>query len=408
MSESSRSTVYRALSANYNQRVLVPRRTFLEHSATVGAALSGFVETALARAPQTDLAGGRLLGTIPLGRFDNRPTPPLERVLGTGLDARQFTDLSTLTGDTLVIPNSRFYIRTVSPLQARQSDSWIVRVGGRVQRELALPLDAIRTLARPAGAHLLECAGNNDPANFGLMSAAEWSGVPVATLLDRVTPLSGAWRVRVTGVDHAASSSSSVAGAAWVFSRDDLERTGAFLATEMNGGALPPDHGYPVRLVVPGWYGCTCIKWVSGVELVPDDVAATSQMQEFAARTHQEGSPQRALDFAPPVIDLAATPVRVERWIAGGRLVYRVVGIMWGGSKPTNALTIRFRHNQPFVAVDECVRPASTRTWSLWSHLWRPESPGRYQIVLRANDSTIRTRRLDVFFYTREVQIDDV
>jgi hypothetical protein len=50
--------------------------------------------------------------------------------------------------------------------------------------------------------------------------------------------------------------------------------------------------------------------------------------------------------------------------------------------------------------------PASTLTWSLWTHTWRPESPGRYQIALKVTDSTIRTRRLDLFYYVREVVID--
>ena len=80
----------------------------------------------------------------------------------------------------------------------------------------------------------------------------------------------------------------------------------------------------------------------------------------------------------------------------------------WGGSKPTNALSIRFKSGQPWVRVENCPLPESTLTWSLWTHTWRPESPGRYQIVLRVDDPIIRTRRLDVFFYVREVAIDEV
>ena len=110
----------------------------------------------------------------------------------------------------------------------------------------------------------------------------------------------------------------------------------------------------------------------------------------------------------PAVIDTAAMPVRVEKWLVGGRLAYRVTGIIWGGSKPTNALSIRFKANQPWVPVDDCPLPASTLTWSLWSHTWRPDAPGRYQIVLRVDDPTIRTRRLDIFFYVREIVIDEV
>ena len=86
--------------------------------------------------------------------------------------------------------------------------------------------------------------------------------------------------------------------------------TGAFLATQMNGADLPRDHGFPVRLVVPNWYGCTCIKWVSQIDIVADDEPSTTQMREFAARTHQDGMPDLARDFQSPVIDLAGADLR--------------------------------------------------------------------------------------------------
>ena len=132
-------------------------------------------------------------------------------------------------------------------------------------------------------------------------------------------------------------------------------------------------------------------------------------MREFAARTHQSGRRRRcARDFEPAVIDTAAMPVRVEKWAVDGRVFYRVVGIIWGGSKPTNALSIRFKSGEPWVRVEDCPLPSSTLTWSLWSHTWRPQAPGRYQIVLKVDDPSIRTRRLDIFFYVREVDIDEI
>ena len=131
-------------------------------------------------------------------------------------------------------------------------------------------------------------------------------------------------------------------------------------------------------------------------------------MLEFAARTHQTPSAKAAREFVPATIDTAAMPVRVEKWRVDGRLEYRITGIIWGGSKPTNALSIRFRSGQPWIAVDDCPMPASTLTWSLWSHTWRPDAPGRYEIVLRVDDQSIRARRLDLFFYVREINIEEV
>src|SRR5262249_52683955 len=152
-------------------------------------------------------------------------------------------------------------------------------------------------------------------------------GVPVAALLDTMQPSASTWRVLVSGVDDAADpGGTSVPGASWIFSRDDLRR--ALLAMRMNGEPLPRHHGAPVRLIVPGWYGCTCIKWVNRIELVADDAAATTQMREFAARTHQTGTPTLSHEYVPAVIDTAAMPIRVEKWASAGKISYRLIGIV--------------------------------------------------------------------------------
>ena len=316
-------------------------------------------------------------------------------------------------------PTDRFFIRTAAPATLPPLERWALRVGGLVHSPLDLNLAALEPLARAIGPHLLECSGNSDQSNYGLISTADWEGAPLAAVLDRIRPSAASWRVLVSGVDDEGSRPvTSVPGASWIFSRDDLAR--ATLAMGMNRAPLPRDHGAPVRLIVPGWYGCACIKWVDRLDLVADDTPATTQMREFAARTHQPfdalaiersftaGQPLMARDFTPATIDTAAMPVRAEKWAIDGRIVYRIAGIVWGGSTPTNALQIRFRSGMPWVPVDDCPLPASTLTWSVWTHTWRPEARGRYQIVLRVNDPSIRTRRLDIFFYVREVEIDEV
>ena len=324
--------------------------------------------------PQRDLTGGRLVATMRLD-LPAAGRVPLETLLGAGLDGRLFTDLSRLTPDTLVTPNDSFFIRTASPPQLPAGNQWSISVGGLVREPMKLTVGTLEPDVRPAGVHLLECSGNAPPT-FGLISAARWEGVPLAAILERGRRLPGATHAIVSGFDDVETPSrTSVTGASWVFSLEELERAGAFLATRMNGQPLPRHHGGPARLVVPGWYGCACIKWVNDISLVNADTPATSHMREFAARTHQNGVPALANDFAAATIDTAAMPIRVEKWIADGRIVYRVIGIVWGGSKPSNALLIRFKANQPFVPVGDCPLPASTATWSLWSHVWRPEEP---------------------------------
>jgi DMSO/TMAO reductase YedYZ molybdopterin-dependent catalytic subunit len=384
----------------------VDRREFLASAVYLAA---------LARL-QPPSSEARLLGTVPL-YLPDRPVAAFGRLLGAGLDARLFTDLSTLDRakpESLVIPGDRYYVRTAAPKgldAAIAATPWSVTIRGRVESATALTVADVEKAGVSAGPYVMECAGNADPANYGLLSAATWEGAPLLALLDRARPPAGSYRVLVTGMDDDGPAVTSVPGASWIFSRDQLER--AILAVRMNGAPLPRDHGFPARLIVPGWYGCACIKWVTGIDLVADEGQATTQMWEFARRTHQPsddrgGPPQLARDFIPAVIDTAAMPVRVEKWTVDGKTQYRVLGIIWGGTKPTNALSIRFRSGEPWVKVDDCPLPKTMDTWSLWTHTWKPAETGRYQVVLRVDDPSIRTRRLDVFFYTREVQIDDI
>lgn len=212
-----------------------------------------------------------------------------------------------------------------------------------------------------------------------------------------------ATRVLVSGFDgHGTPSANghSTPGASWIFTLAELDR--AFLATAMNGAPLPPDHGAPLRLLVPGWYGCTCIEWVDRITLVDDDAPATSQMVEFASRTHQDGVPERARDYRPAIIEQAAMPVRVERWRDAEGIALRTTGILRGGSTPTSAASIRFG-DAPWepVTVDPPAR--QNATWTLWTHTWRPTRRGELPIRMRIDDPAISTRRLDTDHYLRTI-----
>jgi DMSO/TMAO reductase YedYZ molybdopterin-dependent catalytic subunit len=241
-----------------------------------------------------------------------------------------------------------------------------------------------------------------------MISVADWAGIPLLDLLRGAGLRHNASRVMVAGFDNYSSSSkTSVAGADWIFTLDELDAAKAFLATEMNGQPLTRDHGAPLRLLVPGWYGCTCIKWVTEIKLVSDDVEATSQMREFAARTHQTGVPAVARDYRPAIIDQAAMPTRVEKWLVNGKMKYRVVGILWGGTRPVKRLEIRFSPEEDYTPVSEFSH-TSNDPWTFWFHAWKPKAPGTYMIRLRVADPPLITKRLDAGYYLRMVEITEV
>jgi DMSO/TMAO reductase YedYZ molybdopterin-dependent catalytic subunit len=258
------------------------------------------------------------------------------------------------------------------------------------------------------GPHLFECSGNNNPANFGLMSVAEWTGVPLIDVVARLKPAADAKAVLISGMDHATKSASSTPGASWVFPLDGLDRLGAFLAVRMNGEPLPPDHGMPVRLVVPGWYACAWIKWVDEIRLVGADEPATSQMREFAGRTHQRARHDLARDYSAADIQTAATPIRVEKRKGPTGLDYRIIGIVWGGSRLIDQLAIRFGPDGTWNRFPICPAPATYRMWSLWEYRWKPSATGSFGLFLRVPDAAVPQRRLDSAFYSRQVRIDEI
>jgi DMSO/TMAO reductase YedYZ molybdopterin-dependent catalytic subunit len=374
-----------------------------------GAMLSGFDLLSFPESRKNfasrALQNAQRTGLIP---FINEGSVEMDAATGAEMDGRLYTDLSSLTVENIVTPANKFYIRTRASELLPGAESWKIRTDGVGKSVTPLALPKLKSNARPMGIHLMECAGNPRIAHFGMISVAKWSGVPIADVLNKLGPMPDAKRILISGFDrYSSKSTTSIPGASWIFTVEQLKTAGAFLATEMNDAPLTRDHGAPVRLVVPGWYGCTCIKWVDQISVVSDAAEATSQMQEYAGRTHQKGMPSLVKDFAPALIDFAAMPVRVEKWKDGEKLHYRVVGISWGGTRPASNLKIRFNPEEEFVPVTRYA-PRGSGSWSLWEHTWSPTKAGIYNVRLATDDAGVPARRLESGYYVRAVEITEV
>ena len=293
-------------------------------------------------------------------------------------------DPQTVSPQELAIPTDEFYIRTRVSKLLPEPKSWRVRVDGLVEKLRNRTIEEFGIATKPMGLHLMECAGNGPLVHFGMISVASWGGVPLTDFLEGSGAKPYASRVLITGFDqYAAKSMSSVPGASWVFPTGELRAARAFLATEMNEKPL------------------------TAVTFVDDTAKATSQMQEYAARTHQNSLPMLARDFQPATIDPAAMPIRVEKWVVEQKIKYRVVGIAWGGAAPVKTLMIRFNPEEDYVPLDNFAQ-SKNDPWTLWTHAWSPKEPGTYSIRLAAKDPSVRTRRLDSGYYVRSVEISEV
>jgi DMSO/TMAO reductase YedYZ molybdopterin-dependent catalytic subunit len=341
-------------------------------------------------------------------KFVNEGLVEMDQAFGEELDGRLYTGLDDLDQAHLVTPENRFYVRTRASRILPDTGGWTITLDGLTAGKRSIKVGELLAREKAMGLQLMECAGNTRAAHFGMISVGDWTGVPIAGLLNDWKPLPGATRVAVTGFDkYTQRSATSVEGASWIFTFDELASAGAFLATKLNGKPLSVDHGAPLRLVVPGWYGCACIKWVDQITFVDDSAEAASQMTEYASRTYQNGSPRLAKDFAPARIEHAATPIRVEQLREGGKIKYRVVGLLWGGSATVTKLGIRFNPEEEYVPV-ESLRAPQTAPWTLWWHSWRPAQRGRYTIRLAVLEPRVSTKRLDSGYYARTVEVEEL
>jgi DMSO/TMAO reductase YedYZ molybdopterin-dependent catalytic subunit len=156
---------------------------------------------------------------------------------------------------------------------------WRFVIGGHVRNPLMLTLDDIKRRPAVTRAVTLECAGNgranlsprpvSQPWLFEAVGNAEWTGTPLRPLLEAVGPLEGAVEVVFTGLDRGVQG-----GVEQQYERSltlaEANREEVFLAYAINGQPLPPQHGFPLRLVVPGWYGMTHVKWLRSITVVTD------------------------------------------------------------------------------------------------------------------------------------------
>ena len=318
---------------------------------------------------------------MPLGAPGGARIPPFGRLLGAGLDARQFTDLSLVAESAipnqstipnqsairipqsaLVTPADRFFIRTAAPTALPRPIAGRFASAGWCARRSTSPPASLESVGSASGRYLIECSGNSDQSNYGLMSTADWEGVPLGAVLDRVRPSSASYRVLVSGVDDEASRPvTSVPGASWIFSRGDLERAMLADADERRAAAARSRRAGPAdraRLVRLRLHQVGRSHRARAGRRAGDDADAGVRGEDTSGRRRgQVGSAAGARFHRRRSIDTAAMPVRVEKWAIDGRVAYRIAGIIWGGSKPTNALSIRFRSGQPWVPVDDCPLP---------------------------------------------------
>jgi len=333
------------------------------------------------------------------------PTPPpagQNQALFPGLITREQEPLNLeLPFPTLaerVVPTNRFYVRSHFPVPAVEAASWQLSLEGEVAHALCLSYDELRRLPATTLMATLECAGNGRarlaPKAKGLLweqgavGNATWTGVPLSVLLARAGVRPTAVEIIFEGTDEGTVMDEPRAPGTIPYARSlplaKATQPEVLVAYLMNGQPLTPEHGFPVRLVVPGWYGMASVKWLHKITVSAAPYAGYWQTLEYAywQRTH-------GLPTLTPVAEMLvkaeiARPALHEAVPAGQP--YRVFGAAWTGESDITGVDVSTDGGQtwrPAELLDEAV----PFTWRLWEFSWTPPAaPGRHTLQARATD----------------------
>ena len=291
-----------------------------------------------------------------------------------------------------VTPVGLHYLLTHYDVPEVNAESWSLLVRG--ERELSLGLDELQARPRVELAVTMECAGNgrarldprpvSQPWLLEAVGTARWGGTPLRPLLEEAGVGEGAVELLFTGVDRG-----SEGGDEQAFQRslpvEEALRDEVLLAYEMNGAPLPPQHGFPLRLVVPGWYGMTNVKWLSEIAVLREPFSGYQQSWSYRVRQteDEEGEPlsrmlPRSL-LVPPGIPEFLTR---ERLVPAGEVV--VQGRAWSGLAPVASVEVSADGGSTWAAAE--LEPEDGRwAWRGWSYRWQAE-PGSWVLCSRARD----------------------
>lgn len=291
-----------------------------------------------------------------------------------------------------VTPTGLHYLLVHFDIPVVDPARWRLSLGGLVDRPLQLTLADLRARPRRTVPVTLECAGNgrarlqprplSNPWLLEAIGTAEWGGTPLAALLEEAGVRGDAVELVFTGADRGVQG-----GVEHDYQRslrvDDPVLSEVLLVDEMNGAPLQPQHGFPLRLLVPGWYGMASVKWLERIEAVAEPFTGYQQATAYHYRTDADdpGIPVsrirvRALMTPPGIPDFFTR----RRLVDAGRTP--LTGRAWGGRAPIRRVEVGIDGEWHEASLGPVLGDFA---WRAWSFDW-DATPGEHVLACRATD----------------------
>ncbi|WP_299875300.1 sulfite oxidase [uncultured Cocleimonas sp.] len=309
--------------------------------------------------------------------------------------------LETLRHD--VTPIGMHYLLSHFDIPYVQDEKqWSLEIGGLVNNPMTLDMDYLKSLPQITQQVTLECAGNGRallkphwpsmPWTYEAVGTAEWKGTRLIDVLKTADVKTEAIQWVFSGADEGVDS-----GVQHDFSRalsiEMANNPDIMLAWEINGQPLPPQHGFPLRLVVPGWYGMASVKWLNRIEAIDYEFQGYQQVGTYVYRKDKDdkGTPVSAIR----VKSLMVPPGKPD-WYTRKRLLEAgetlLQGRAWSGFG-TPITKVEVGIDEDWFEAE--LFPANEKyAWSRWEFNWQAET-GYHQLKCRATDANGDTQPLE-------------
>jgi DMSO/TMAO reductase YedYZ molybdopterin-dependent catalytic subunit len=316
-------------------------------------------------------------------------------------------------------PADKFFVVSHYNQPALKAADWRLRIGGLVARPRSLTLADLKSRPRREVDFTLECSGNTGlPFFIGGIGNARWAGTPLAPLLRQAGVLEKGVEVVFWGDDAGKRTIRDNSGVldpdgngvvgprgtgtvvsdgeggldltiteqfARSMTLDDALNPENLLCYRMNGRPLPPEHGFPVRLIAPGWYGVANVKWLTRIEVWDQQFRGNFMARDYVTIRERRRGGKTVWTFANVRHDrLKSAPAKVTR--RGHR--YSIMGAAWGA--PIAAVEVQV-DDGPWIEARLERQPSRSRrsrrfAWKFWTLRWRRPAAGEHTIRSRAYD----------------------
>lgn len=301
-------------------------------------------------------------------------------------------------------PTESFYVRTHFPIPSIDRDAWWLRVEGDVENPFAINYEQLLELEFVTIPVTLECAGNNrnflEPKvkgvqwGLGAVGTAEWTGVPLSILLDRAGVKANACEVILEGADGGMLEDPKSPPGELKFARSisiEKAHNEVLLAYKMNGSDLLPEHGFPVRAIVPGWYAMAFVKWLQRIIVTDRPFNGYYQTLDYAFWKRRGDAAELTPLSELQVKAQIAQPAQGE--IVPANSSVRIHGAAWTSNAEITKVEVSANGGSTWNDA-KLLGEAKLNAWRLWEFDWKTPAPGNTTLIARATDSLGQTQSI--------------